>query len=94
MAADLEEKTNRYERLLADALDAAEVAPPADTPLGEAAAEFEEMAQSYLDDGRHFKAEGDLVNALASFSYGHGWMDAGARIGVFEVPTEGHLFTQ
>ncbi|GGL54330.1 DUF357 domain-containing protein [Halocalculus aciditolerans] len=94
MAAELAEKTERYERLLAEALDAAEVAPPAETPLGEAAAEFEEMAQSYLDDGRHFKAEGDLVNALASFSYGHGWMDAGARIGVFDVPTEGHLFTQ
>ncbi|MGB9987821.1 DUF357 domain-containing protein [Salarchaeum japonicum] len=94
MAADLEEKTERYERLLSEALDAAEVAPPADTPLGEAALEFEEMAQSYLKDGRHFREQDDLVNALASFSYGHGWMDAGARIGVFDVPTDGHLFTQ
>ncbi|QDX41573.1 DUF357 domain-containing protein [Salarchaeum sp. JOR-1] len=94
MPADLEEKTDRYERLLAEALDAAAVAPPPDTPLGEAALEFEEMAQSYLEDGRHFREQDDLVNALASFSYGHGWMDAGARIGVFDVPTDGHLFTQ
>jgi len=93
MVADLEEKTDRYEELLAEALDAADIAPQEGTPLYEAGAEFEEMAQSYLEDGRHFRAEGDLVNALASFSYGHGWMDAGARIGVFEVPTEGHLFT-
>jgi hypothetical protein len=51
------------------------------------------MAASYLDDGRHFREEGDLVNALASFSYGHAWLDAGARAGLFDVPTDGELFT-
>ncbi|MFW5896241.1 MAG: DUF357 domain-containing protein, partial [archaeon] len=44
MPADLEEKTERYERLLAEALEAATIRPPNDTPLGEAAAEFQEMA--------------------------------------------------
>jgi len=52
------------------------------------------MATSYLEDGRHFREEDDPVNALAAFSYGHAWLDAGARIGLFDVPTEGHLFTQ
>lgn len=93
MAAALEEKTNRYEGLLAEALDAAEIAPPVGTPMHDAALECEEMAASYLDDGRHFRADDDLVNALASFSYGHAWLDAGARIGLFDVPTDGHLFT-
>ncbi len=93
MSADIEEKTNRYERLLAEALDAAEIAPPPDSPLGAAAGDCLEMAESYLTDGRHFRDEGDLVNALASFSYGHAWLDAGARIGVLDVPTDGHLFT-
>lgn len=93
MGADIEEKTDRYERLLAEALDAASVAPPLDTPMGEAAADCLEMAESYLEDGRHFRDDDDLVNALASFSYGHAWLDAGARVGLFEVPTEGHLFT-
>ena len=93
MAADLEEKTDRYERLLAEALEAAEIAPQEGTPLHEAAVDCETMARSYLTDGRHFRDSGDPVNALASFSYGHGWMDAGARIGLFEVPRDGHLFT-
>jgi hypothetical protein len=93
MAADLAEKTDRYESLLADALEAAEIAPPEGTPLYQAAESYLEMAESYLEDGRHFREDDDLVNALASFSYGHGWLDAGARIGVFDVPTEGHLFT-
>ncbi|WP_458205999.1 DUF357 domain-containing protein [Haladaptatus sp. NG-SE-30] len=93
MAADIEEKTDRYERLLAEALDAAEIAPPTDTPMGDAAKDCREMAQSYLEDGRHFREDDDLVNALASFSYGHAWLDAGARIGLFDAPREGHLFT-
>jgi len=94
MPAELEEKTDRYEGLLADALDAADIAPPKGTPMHEAAEECEEMAAAYLDDGRHFRENDDPVNALASFSYGHAWLDAGARIGLFDVPTEGHLFTQ
>jgi len=93
MPADLQEKTDRYERLLSEALEVAEPAVPDDTPLGDATAEYEEMARAYLEDGRHFRDEGDLVNALASFSYGHAWLDAGARIGLFDVPDEGHLFT-
>jgi hypothetical protein len=93
MAADLREKTDRYERMLADALDVAEPRPPAGTPLGDAAAECAEMTRSYLDDGRHFREEGDLVNALAAFSYGYGWLDAGVRLGLFSVPEETDLFT-
>lgn len=93
MTSDLDEKTDRYERLLAEALEAAEPAAPDETPLAEAANECLEMARSYLNDGRHFRERGNRVDALASFSYGHGWLDAGARLGVLDVPEEGHLFT-
>jgi hypothetical protein len=51
------------------------------------------MARSYLDDGRHFRAADDPVNALAAFSYGHGWLDAGVRMGLFAVPEGTDLFT-
>ena len=85
MPADLQAKTDRYERMLADALDEADLRPPADTPLGSAAAECREMASSYLDDGRHFREAGDPVNALAAFSYGHAWLDAGMRLGYYET---------
>jgi len=105
----LHEKTDRYEALLAEALDAAEVAADlddtevaADRDDTEVAADLDadaaeqclEMAAAYLRDGRHFRETGDLPDALAAFSYGHGWLDAGARIGVLDVPEEGHLFTQ
>ena len=90
---DITEKTDRYERLLSEALSEATATPPDGTPMADAAAEYEEMARSYLEDGRHFREQDDLPNALAAFSYGHAWLDAGARIGLFDVPTEGHLFT-
>jgi hypothetical protein len=93
MPADLEEKTDRYGRMLADALEEAEIVAPADTPFGDAAGEIEEMAVSYLEDGRHFREAEDPVNALASFSYGYGWLDAGVRLGLFEVPEDTELFT-
>ena len=93
MSADLEEKTDRYERLLAEALEAAEPAASEGTPLATGAAECLEMAGAYLDDGRHFREDDDPVNALASFAYGHGWLDAGARVGLLSVPADGELFT-
>ena len=93
MSADLAEKTDRYERMLADAIRAAEPRPPSDTPLGTAAADVLEMAESYLSDGRHFRADDDPVNALASYSYGYGWLDAGVRMGLFAVPDDTELFT-
>jgi hypothetical protein len=93
MPAELEEKTDRYEALLAEALAEATIVAPEGTPLRAGAEEYREMAESYLADGRHFRTEDDTVNALAAFSYGHAWLDAGARLGVFEVPTDGDLFT-
>jgi hypothetical protein len=93
MPADLSEKTDRYEGMLADALGVATVAVPASTPLGTAATEVREMALSYLEDGRHFREHDDPVNALAAFSYGYGWLDAGVRLGLFEVPADTELFT-
>ena len=90
---DLQAKTDQYEELLVEAVATAEVAPPDGTPLATAAGECAEMARSYLEDGRHFRDQDDPVNALAAFSYGHAWLDAGARLGLFDVPREGHLFT-
>lgn len=90
MSEKLKTKTEKYEQLLEAALT--EASPAQEQAV--AGKECIEMAQSYLRDGQHFKQDDDLVNALAAFSYGHGWLDAGARVGVLEVPTQGHLFTQ
>lgn len=57
------------------------------------AANFLDMAQRYHADAKHFHAAGDYVNAFATVNYAHGWLDAGARLGVFDVGQDDVLFT-
>lgn len=47
--------------------------------------EFIDMIERYLSDAKHFEEKGDLVNAFAALNYAHGWLDAGARLGIFDV---------
>ncbi len=90
--AVLEEKVKKYENLLHRALFAFEVAPQENSHLKKVADDFSNMASSYYNDGKYFLEQGDLVNALACFSYGHAWLDAGVKLGIFKVSDE-NLFT-
>ncbi len=92
MPAVLEEKVKKYEDLLRRALSAFEVTPQENSHLRKVADDFSIMASSYYGDGLMFMKEGDTVNALACFSYGHAWLDAGVKLGVFKV-TDENLFT-
>jgi len=66
--------------MLRKALEAFEVTPQEGSHLRKVADDFSTMARSYYDDGRYFMNNGDLVNALACFSYGHAWLDAGVKL--------------
>ncbi len=90
--AVLSEKVERYESLLHRALLAFEIAPQENSHLRKVAEDFSNMAGSYYKDGKYFIEQGDTVNALACFSYGHAWLDAGVKLGVFKVSDEA-LFT-
>ena len=57
------------------------------------ALDFFNMAESYHKDARHFFDRDDLVNAFACVNYAHGWLDAGARLGLFDVGEDDMLFT-
>ncbi|WP_342305452.1 DUF357 domain-containing protein [Methanolobus sp. ZRKC5] len=92
MAADLNEKVKRYERLLREALEKAKFAPIPQSHMYKAASDYHNMASSYYNDGLHFVKCDDPVNALVCFSYGHAWLDAGARLGLFDVDDD-VLFT-
>lgn len=78
--AEISEKSRRYGSMLSDAIGSVEVVDDS-----EVAEDFLEMARSYLEDGEYFLEEGDEVNALAAFSYGHAWLDAGIRVGFFDM---------
>jgi uncharacterized protein len=78
--SDIVEKVERYEAMLRFDLEHIEI-----ISNSEASTDFLVMARSYYKDGLYFRAIGDLVNALVCFSYGHGWLDAGVRVGALRT---------
>ena len=50
------------------------------------------MASRYYTDAGHFRKHKDYVLAFAALNYAHGWLDAGARIGLFDVH-DSRIFT-
>ena len=75
------------------ALEKAKFSPPKPSMHRSQAEDFYGMASAYYDDAQHFFKEGDYVNAFACVNYAHGWLDAGARLGLFDVGGDDRLFT-
>ena len=71
------------ERILRDT----SLSPPQGTALHEVARQAHEMADAYLVDGKAFLSSGDLMNALAAFTYASGWLDASSTLGLFTERT-------
>jgi hypothetical protein len=62
------------------------------TNLESERADFLDMVSRYIADAKHFNSKDDIVNSFAALNYAHGWLDAGARIGIFDVH-DSKLFT-
>lgn len=87
------DKLDSYIEITEKALEKLRIAAP-ERSFGRRLAEnFLEMARSYHEDANHFREKGDFVNAFASINYAHGWIDCGARIGLFDVGGDDQLFT-
>ncbi len=56
------------------------------------AKEIIEMVSNYLSDSEYFEKKKDYVNVFAAINYSHGWLDAGARLKIFNVK-DNKLFT-
>lgn len=88
-----EEKIDRYLSITEKALKKLKVATPERSFGKKLADDFLNMATSYYNDAKHFREEGDLVTAFAAVNYAHGWIDCGARIGLWDVGCDDQLFT-
>jgi hypothetical protein len=91
--AKLEEKTCRYAHLLDIALSSVKCAPDPATVSHGFAKRIHSVAVVYARRGDYHVKSGSLEDALASFSYGHGWLDAGVTAGLFRIVAERDLFT-
>jgi hypothetical protein len=83
----------KYLKVTDRAIAALRVAPPERSHHRKLAEDFLGMAKAYAGDARHFRDKGDFVNALSCINYAHGWLDAGARLGLFDVGGDDQLFT-
>jgi len=88
-----DEKVEKYIGITSQALDKLRISPPERSFNRKLADDFLRMARSYFEDAKDFLAKGDLVNAFACVNYAHGWLDCGARIGLFDVGGDEKLFT-
>jgi hypothetical protein len=89
----LNAKTEKDLGITKRALEKLKIIAPERSHLRKVAEDYLSMAKAYYNDAKHFYDKGDLVNAFACVNYAHGWLDAGARLGIFEVGGDDQLFT-
>jgi hypothetical protein len=87
------EKTTRYRSLLGRALESLKNAPENDASLFAAAEQFMATAISAYQRGISLDQEQAPASALAAYSYGFAWLDAGVRFGLFRIIDHRELFT-
>ncbi|MFP4402376.1 MAG: DUF357 domain-containing protein [Candidatus Nanoarchaeia archaeon] len=86
-------KLAKYFDVSTRAYEKVKISAPEKTHLHTMAKDFLQMAKHYIDDAHHFKKKGEIVTAFAALNYAHGWLDAGARAGLFDVNHDDQLFT-
>lgn len=89
----LAEKTGRYARLLDTARSSVRCAPDASTPGHIFAGKVLCITGVYAGYGALCREGGIPEKALACFSYGHGWLDAGVTAGLFSITANRDIFT-
>jgi hypothetical protein len=87
------EKLVHYLDLTKTALEKVNVMAPDPSHLNRASKDFLNMIWSYYKDALYFYEHGDYVNSFAAVNYAYGWLDSGARLGLFEVSGDHRLFT-
>ncbi len=85
------QKLNKYFEVTKKAFELAKVSKNR-LNMNSERADFLDMIERYIKDAEHFEKKGAIVDAFAALNYAHGWLDAGARLGLFDVH-DSRLFT-
>ncbi len=87
------DKLDKYLDVTGRAIKKVKIAANKDINWQKAAEDFLDMAKRYYSDAKHFMGKGDYVTAFGAINYAHAWLDAGARLGLFDVGKDNKLFT-
>ena len=88
-----EKKLNKYLDLTTQAMKKVKIKKNLPKKDLKRAKTYLEMSKNYLSDAKHFKKEGNWVNAFAAVNYSHAWLDAGAISELFDVGKDNIMFT-
>ena len=89
---DIKEKLRKYFELTSRALKKVKISDGLDSKAKKSAEDFLDLANRYYYDAKYFEKKGDLINAYGAVVYSHAFLDAGARIGFFDVGKDNELF--
>lgn len=78
-------KVEKYLNLTEKALRKIKIKIPSNVNLKKVAEDYLDLAKRYFSDAKYFKSKGELTNAFTAVVYAHAFLDAGARLGVFDV---------
>jgi len=87
-----DQKLEKYFSITKEAFEIAKKSGNRLTGMKEEREDFLDMISRYISDAEHFDKKGEKVLAFAALNYAHGWLDAGARLGLFDVH-DSRLFT-
>lgn len=79
------EKLEKYFSTTKKALDKVKIGKEKKIDWNAKAKDFLDMATRYFDDAKYYYEKEDWVTAFAALNYAHGWLDAGSRLGLFDV---------
>ena len=88
----LTDRVEKYRKLTEKALKVIRLAGKLSKKEKAIAEDFLSMCRNYLSDGKYYEQKGELLIALASYSYAHAWLDAGVRARIFKASDQ-TLFT-
>ena len=88
-----ETKLDKYFDVTSRAIQKVKLVKDVKIDVEKSGEDFFDMAKRYFSDAKHFKEKGEWVMAFAALNYAHGWLDAGARLGLFDVGGDSELFT-
>jgi len=80
-----DDKIDHYFDVAKRALDEVKIIVPKGSHLELVAFDYLDMAKRYFSDADYYRKKDDYVTCFASLNYLHGFLDAGARLGVFKV---------
>ena len=86
------EKLAKYFSVTEKAIFKVKFAPEKKINWAAKASDFLDMAKRYFEDAKYFEKKGDVVTAFEALNYAHGWLDAGVRLGLFDVGKDDQLF--